>query len=200
MRFRNAVKRDADVLTALALRSKGHWGYPASFLDRCRGELTVTPEDLENETAHYVVAETDGVVTGFYGVTQTDGESCELEALFVEPSLIGTGIGRLLLQNALQEAFNRGGSALVVQSDPNAGLRGARNRASTIRQHSWALPAGVSVHDQGRYACRLTTGLIRPVTALLFVCGCFLSSKAPRNGRIVSGSGRTGLPHYSDRV
>lgn len=120
MRFRNAVKRDADVLTALALRSKGHWGYPASFLDRCRGELTVTPEDLENETAHYVVAETDGVVTGFYGVTQTDGESCELEALFVEPSLIGTGIGRLLLQNALQEAFNRGGSARVVQSDPNA--------------------------------------------------------------------------------
>jgi len=120
MRLRNAVPRDANVLTALALRSKGHWGYPESFLDTCRAELTVTPEELESDRANYVVAETDGVVTGFYGVKRTDGASYELEALFVEPSLTGTGIGRLLLAEALKDVFNRGGSSLVVQSDPNA--------------------------------------------------------------------------------
>ena len=35
---------EAAALSGLALRSKGYWGYDAAFLDACRAELTLTPD------------------------------------------------------------------------------------------------------------------------------------------------------------
>ncbi|WP_245700178.1 hypothetical protein [Geodermatophilus siccatus] len=51
---RPAVPNEADALSRLALRSKGHWGYDEEFLAACRVELTLQPEQCDG--VHTVVA------------------------------------------------------------------------------------------------------------------------------------------------
>ncbi len=115
-------------LTELALRSKGHWGYSAEFLDACRPELTVRPEQL----ADILVAEPDGVLAGFR-LLVVDGTHGELEALFVDPPFIGSGIGRLLMDEVLVTARARGVQTLILDADPGAEAFYARFGARTTR-------------------------------------------------------------------
>ena len=115
MIIRAARAGEEAALTELAIRSKGHWGHDPAFLERARPELTVRPEHLERWIVR--VAERDGAVVGFAAV---DAEARELEMLFVEPSTIGTGAGRALLQDALARAREAGLAELVIESDPDA--------------------------------------------------------------------------------
>ncbi len=107
-------------LSALALRSKGYWGYDDAFLDTCRAELTLTPDQA---AASRVVRASDGAVRGFHLLApDPDGDPGrgELLMLFVDPSAIGSGIGRALLDDAVPYAARRGWSVLRVESDPGA--------------------------------------------------------------------------------
>lgn len=115
MIVRAARAGEEAALTELAIRSKGHWGHDAAFLERARPELTVRPEHLERWIVR--VAERDGAVVG---VAAVDPEQAELELLFVEPAAIGTGVGRLLLRDALDRAREAGLAELVIESDPDA--------------------------------------------------------------------------------
>ena len=54
-RLRPARPGEAALLSDLALRSKGHWGYDDGFLQRARPELTVTPEDVEGNAIRVAV-------------------------------------------------------------------------------------------------------------------------------------------------
>ncbi len=112
MEVRPARPSEAEALTELALRSKGHWGHDAAFLERCRPELTVTPADIASGTV--LVAEHDGGVAGFAAV-RTEPPA-ELEMLFVEPAAMGRGVGRALLEAARRAA----GTDLMIESDPQA--------------------------------------------------------------------------------
>ena len=102
---------DAGPLSDLALRSKGYWGYDAAFLEACRAELTLT---LDQAGAARVVRDGDALL-GFHLLD--DGE---LLMLFVEPSAIGRGVGRLLLDDAVRVAASRGWTTLRIESDPGA--------------------------------------------------------------------------------
>ena len=115
MIVRAARAGEEAALTELAIRSKGHWGHDAAFLERARPELTVRPEHLERWIVR--VAERDGAVVG---VAAVDPVAAELELLFVEPSAIGTGVGRMLLRDALDRAREAGLAELVIESDPDA--------------------------------------------------------------------------------
>jgi GNAT superfamily N-acetyltransferase len=115
--LRDATVEDAPILTELAVRSKGHWGYDAGFLQRARRELTVTAEDIQQHIVHVAVGD-----EGPLGFSAVDVHSApaELLALWVEPSAIGTGVGRALLRDALATAATHGTGGLLVESDPNA--------------------------------------------------------------------------------
>lgn len=113
MHLRPARPDDAEALTALALRSKAHWGYDAAFIEACRAELTVTPARIGSE--RMVVAEDDGRVVGFVAVA---GDS--LEDLFADPDHIGTGIGSALLGAAIEIVRGAGHVALSIEADPHA--------------------------------------------------------------------------------
>jgi GNAT superfamily N-acetyltransferase len=113
MTIRPSVAADAAVLSALALRSKGHWGYSAAFLEACRAELTYD-EPLCASGALRVAVSADEVV-GFHHVAGS-----ELEALFVDPPHIGTGVGGVLLRDALDLARARGVTRLRLAADPGA--------------------------------------------------------------------------------
>jgi len=114
---------DEEILSELALRSKGHWGYSPEFLEACRAELTVRTEQLPD----VVVAEIDGAVAGFRLLAGS-----ELEALFIDPPFIGTGIGGMLLADALATARARGIHAVGLDADPGAEPFYARYGARTI--------------------------------------------------------------------
>ncbi len=105
------------MLSDLAMRSKGHWGYDADFLEACRDELTVDPRRLETE-AVWVACE-DDVVLGFSALRVYDGEA-ELTDLFVDPDHIGSGVGRALWDHTVDEARLRGTISLRIESDPHA--------------------------------------------------------------------------------
>jgi N-acetylglutamate synthase-like GNAT family acetyltransferase len=115
--LRPARAEDAPALSALALRSKGHWGYDAAFLERARPELTVTRDDIERLVVR--VAEDRGRILGFSAV-DISGTPAELLALWVEPVAIGTGVGGTLLRDALVTVAEHGAGGLFVESDPNA--------------------------------------------------------------------------------
>ena len=67
MIVRAARAGEEAALTELAIRSKGHWGHDAAFLERARPELTVRPSRQRyDHVAPGTVRYTDlGVFAGF---------------------------------------------------------------------------------------------------------------------------------------
>ena len=118
--IRPAQPADAAVLTALALRSKAYWGYPADFMSACEVELRVTAEKINSPRMAYYVAMHGDNAAGFAALEFVSGPTAELEALFIEPDLIGRGFGRELMQFAIRVAESQGIKRLLIQSDPRA--------------------------------------------------------------------------------
>ncbi len=118
--IRPAVPADAARLSQLAMRSKAHWGYSEAFIEACREELTVSESDVESGLIDYQVAERGHALLGYYALSRQSADTFELEAMFVDPGHIGTGVGRLLMQHALTSSRDAGASCLAIQSDPHA--------------------------------------------------------------------------------
>jgi GNAT superfamily N-acetyltransferase len=116
--IRRAQPSEAEVLSELALRSKGHWGYDADFLASCRDDMALSPDDIAT-SAVYVHDDGDAVL-GYYRLLPRDGGLAELDALFVEPRAIGQGVGKRLWRHAAATARALGCTEIVLQSDPQA--------------------------------------------------------------------------------
>lgn len=120
-RLRPARAGEAALLSALALRSKGHWGYDAAFLAACRDELTMRDDELAERRT--VVAELPdsrgGRVVGFRTL---EGEPPVgvLGMMFVDPDAIGRGVGGALARHLIEEARAAGFTRLTIDADPNA--------------------------------------------------------------------------------
>jgi GNAT superfamily N-acetyltransferase len=115
--LRRARPDEADVLSGLAMAAKAHWGYDEAFLDSVRDELTFSPDDVA--ARHVVVAELDGTVIGFYSLGGTPPAG-ELEDMWISPDRIGTGLGRILWQDAMAAAASAGFEHLDIDADPFA--------------------------------------------------------------------------------
>lgn len=118
--IREARLDEASTLSRIAFRSKAHWGYTAAFMDACRAELNVTVEALSASNVDFFVAVNGEEIVGFYAIAPVTAGKFELESLFVEPAVIGTGVGKALVCHAKQRASALGGRSLLIQSDPNA--------------------------------------------------------------------------------
>ncbi|MFT5674113.1 MAG: N-acetylglutamate synthase-like GNAT family acetyltransferase [Paraglaciecola sp.] len=132
--IRQAYSSEAQLISQLALRSKGHWGYDQEFLRQCTVELSYTPEQLSSPRFYFAVAENNTQIVGFYGLNLCENSTTELEALFVEPASIGLGIGKMLLSDALHTLKQRGAEKLLIQGDPNATEFYQRNGGKLIGQ------------------------------------------------------------------
>jgi len=88
-------------------------------LPEYRDQLIADPEAIylpqgQIANGQVIVAELDGEIAGFVAVV-----GGELDGLFVEPDLWGSGIGRALVDAATREARRRG-LALTVIANPRA--------------------------------------------------------------------------------
>jgi predicted N-acetyltransferase YhbS len=115
--LRAATPADAAAVTAVARAAKAHWGYPPAWMEAWDGELTMTPEYLERHRAWCAVV--SGDVVGFCALEE-QGESWQLEYLWVSPGHHGSGIGRALVQAARAEAARVRPAEIRVVSDPHA--------------------------------------------------------------------------------
>lgn len=124
-RVRAARPDECDALSRLAMRAKAHWGYDAATLAGWREELTITPATLADQAVRVAALDGDDRPIGFY-VLQTDGDRAELAHLWVEPTFLRRGVGRRLLEHALDAAARGGARSVGVDSDPNAAAFYAR--------------------------------------------------------------------------
>lgn len=115
--IRQADHDDRECLSALAVRSKAHWGYDDQFMAACRDELTVTPGDVDSGLTW--LAEQDNKIVGFYGLVPEDGDG-DLAFLFIEPAAIGSGVGGALFTHMLATAARAGFNRVTIASDPQA--------------------------------------------------------------------------------
>ena len=83
----------------------------------CRAELTLHPDELQ--TTSLQVAERDAAVVGLAQVKVT-GADADLSKLFVEPAVMGAGIGRLLFEWAAAKAGDLGATRMIIEADPGA--------------------------------------------------------------------------------
>jgi GNAT superfamily N-acetyltransferase len=135
--IRRAHPAEAGDLSALALRSKAHWGYDADFLAASQDDLTLSADDIATSAVY--VFDGASAPSGFYRLVLQDDNVAELDALFVEPAAIGQGVGRRLWRHAVSIATKLGCSEMVWQSDPQAegfylamGARRAGESSSTV--------------------------------------------------------------------
>ncbi|MFJ8625811.1 GNAT family N-acetyltransferase [Kitasatospora sp. NPDC093550] len=117
MQIRPARPEEAAPLTGVALRAKAYWGYDEAFMAACREELTVGAAVIER--ACTVVAEEGGRVLGFASLVGGPPEG-SLDMLFVEPELIGRGVGRALFARIRERASELGLRRFTIESDPHA--------------------------------------------------------------------------------
>lgn len=117
--IRRARFDDAPRLTELTVRSKAYWRYDAAFLADARQELEFHPTKFLPDF-HVYILEEDGQMVGFCSLIPLGPDTMELHDLFVEPSHIGKGYGKLLWGHAVNVARELGCRTLVLTADPNA--------------------------------------------------------------------------------
>jgi GNAT superfamily N-acetyltransferase len=114
---RHATLEELPDLSDLCLRSKAVWDYDHAFLEACRSELTLRPDELA--TTRIAVAETDGGIAGVVQI-KVMGTEAELLKLFIAPHGLRRGLGRPLFDWAVAEAKSLGATHLLIDADPDA--------------------------------------------------------------------------------
>jgi GNAT superfamily N-acetyltransferase len=117
MKLRRPEAHELPQLSALCLRSKAVWGYDQAFLDACRTELTIRADELE--TTALCAAEHDGALVGIAQIT-VDGRDADLQKMFVEPGMMGLGVGKALFAWVVSSAKNLGARQMTIDADPGA--------------------------------------------------------------------------------
>ena len=132
---RQAQAGEAKNLTALCLRSKAHWGYDAAFMQLCVPSLTMSEASIA-EGRVLVALDEAGRTVGTVSVGR-NGDDAELALMFVEPTAMGEGTGRVLFEAAVGLARKLGYRRMTILADVNAapfyermGARFLRNEPS----------------------------------------------------------------------
>jgi GNAT superfamily N-acetyltransferase len=131
VQVRSAKPGESRSLTALCVRSKAHWGYDLVFMKLSAAALNVDEDDI---TAGRVLVAVDdaGRVIGMACVL-SDGNTADLDALFVDPPAIGSGAGRALFDAAVVLARRHGARRMTILADPNAAAFYERMGARYLR-------------------------------------------------------------------
>jgi GNAT superfamily N-acetyltransferase len=115
--IRRARPEEAEMLSALALRAKAHWPYDEALMVVFRTFLRIREHDIVENTA--LVHDT-GDLLDAVGILVERPDGPDIDHLWVDPSVIGTGLGRRMAQVLIDLARQTGASQLTLNSDPNA--------------------------------------------------------------------------------
>ena len=116
--IRRARPEEAERLTEIAHAAKRYWNYPDLWIKAWHNDLTFTIDFIRANLVYAAVGADDTPVACY--ALAREGTDFELEHLWVEPSVIGFGLGRALFSHAVRTAQSYGGDTLFIVSDPNA--------------------------------------------------------------------------------
>ncbi len=117
--FRPARPDDLAAVTALAKRSKRFWGYSDEFMAALDAELTFRQADLDDERTRVEVLEVGGELIGAVRMRRRT-ELAYLEDLWIDPSAIGHGYGRVGFERACEIGREWGKGVMELEADPHA--------------------------------------------------------------------------------
>jgi GNAT superfamily N-acetyltransferase len=120
--LRPARPEHAEALNRLILRSKAHWGYDAEMLNIMARVLQLDPDAMAQgrAMAGWRGDEPVGVAQISEPLDDRRGRVMDLDLLFIGPEAIGTGLGRILYEWAIDQARAADCERLIILSDPNA--------------------------------------------------------------------------------
>jgi GNAT superfamily N-acetyltransferase len=98
--IREATPADADDLTQLARRAKASWGYPEAWLREWRSQLSFSADYIGSNPVY--VATSVHTLAGV--IALEDSAEPEIAHLWVAPENQGLGVGRQLVQRAVEVA------------------------------------------------------------------------------------------------
>jgi N-acetylglutamate synthase-like GNAT family acetyltransferase len=142
--IRRARQEESAMLTELTVRSKAHWGYDDSFMERSRADLEFQASKFLPDF-HVYILEAEGEPLGFCSLISVDSNTVELHDLFIEPRHIGKGYGKQLWNYAVNLARSLGFRRLVLTADPNAEAFYARQGAVRIGEKTSPVDSGRSL-------------------------------------------------------
>ncbi len=117
MTLRRAKPEMADELSQIAIRSKAYWGYSPRMLKAWERDLVISPQFVQTHEVYR--CEIEAETAGFYALVLRKPVAI-LDHLWVRPSWIGRGCGRLLFEHAAGRAASAGAEAMEWVADPNA--------------------------------------------------------------------------------
>lgn len=114
--FRPARLEEAEILSEIAISSKGHWGYPEHMLRLWRKDLRIEEKYIAGNVVRTIWL--DSELIGFFAITLS--KPSELEHFWLLPEYIGKGFGKIAFMEVINEFRIRNIIEFFIVSDPNA--------------------------------------------------------------------------------
>ncbi|MCH2042897.1 MAG: GNAT family N-acetyltransferase [Saprospiraceae bacterium] len=118
MKIERAKYTDANELTNITLRAKGHWGYSEEQLEAWKEVLTIHAVYIEQNEVYTLIQHEK--IIGYYSYTRIDGDKVELDNIFLEPECIGKGYGKIMMQHFFKQIKTEHYRTVRLEADPNA--------------------------------------------------------------------------------
>lgn len=109
---------DSEVLTEITKKSKAYWGYSDEQIENWSELLTITKNYIE--TNHVYKLLDNDLTVAYYSYIYLNKKEVKLDNLFVLPNYIGTGLGKLLMNNFLDRIKDTEVEKIILDSEPNA--------------------------------------------------------------------------------
>jgi len=109
---------DAKDLSLLCFASKAYWGYSQSQMNNWRDELTISAEYILKNQVYKL--KMDERLIAFYSYYALPEKTVFMDNLFVDPSFIRKGYGRILMDDFLIRIMDEGKIRVILHADPNA--------------------------------------------------------------------------------
>nr|WP_315170006.1 GNAT family N-acetyltransferase [uncultured Flavobacterium sp.] len=108
---------DNEILTEITMKSKAYWGYSGEQMKNWSELLTITKNYIETNNVFKLLV--DDLTVGYYSYFYLNEKEVQLDNLFVLPNYIGTGLGKLLMNDFLNRIKNTERKKIIVDSEPN---------------------------------------------------------------------------------
>lgn len=135
-----AKESDHESLSALCKRSKAFWGYNPEQMKTWDDDLTISASFIQENIV--MKALQNGQLIGFYSFVQKEDEVW-LDDLFIDPSVIGEGIGSILLTHACEAVMKMDMNSLLLESDPHAEAFYLKKGFERVGEHDSSIPGRV---------------------------------------------------------
>ena len=118
MKIKKSSIEDDEILTEITKKSKAYWGYSSEQMENWSELLTITKSYIQDNNVYKLLS--DNLTVGYYSYIYLNKKEVELDNLFVLPNYIGSGFGKLLMNDFLNRIKHTEVEKVIVESEPNA--------------------------------------------------------------------------------